>query len=1000
MREMKKYLQVIFVVDATGSMQLCLDKVMNSIHALTLLFEVIFPSVVFRVILYRDYDCSEKEIIEDVHGSIEEIASFMRTRGIAKGGGDEEEAFRSAVHTLVSQNFDENAGRNLVIHITDANCRRDPTGFADPTSLISSCEPSSTFNEEIYSNLLEMDYAEKLAKYGASFPSLDSAIEAVHACPFDTRESELEQKKFSEWNESFLLSDLVARTERCLFLNFVMGPESEGKEMYRSFGPLQYFTNSESLKNVIASTVEEELLKYRPFQNTVAEVTNALQDVSYRRKAATFVKSVIEEDEHGLRHLLEEKRKITCRLYNLLKRFARTDPVVKALVDHISTLCAKDPLLRQLIKDASCETDELSTILKKYLVSLDASTTEVLVLTEDCPQEMLSDLTASLMNFNPYKITKLVAMKGFFEIVEIPVPTNDDFETLMYRRKTLPFLPLGLDAKTFLSLLFSLFIPIAVRSRRNIAVIALIFANDPLLGPHAREYLLEQKGLWLDLSLSVDSEYGSSFSSPENITPSFLQFVLAHEEFLQSDEVKRVQFLFFLQRVNAKYGDERSRLNLPLQDPDTLSEECSTCGYTQEIYDGQCLRCIRGSFHLSPGKCIVCKRSGKKFGKKQKKHRSSALRRCIDCVQQNKARFLPNANLTISLRNLMRHNQSGFNEYLSQYDTEIFNTLLCILGECHSSVRLANLCAKILRMSNVDQMQDSYEKALQNQISGALSSLPSPELVYKSRKVKASAIVFDPLLATLFPATLSSKVNVCILCDAFISPAEEGLLQSAQSHCTNEKCLTSICSTCDLRLENAFHQTIGGFVFSQHITCPACRSPRKGVDVSIPSMIRASNVVHCSNCRQLKAHSPRQCGTMGGTGISGTSGMLVSGSGTESGNTQENQAPLLCSDCIPVAEVCERASCLIDAESLLEETTDLSTLGVFACLCGSFLSKAETMNGRPNDSCNHLACPNERCSKHICGFRGCGAMFNTSSDTYTHMTVVHDGWGGRYGGHE
>lgn len=101
-QEQTSNLHIVFVVDTTGSMNVFLQALKESLHQINALLRVLFPeSSDISVLTYKDYcQYPRKEVMRcKIQGSYAELSEFCATLS-ATGGGDLAEASKTAFNQV------------------------------------------------------------------------------------------------------------------------------------------------------------------------------------------------------------------------------------------------------------------------------------------------------------------------------------------------------------------------------------------------------------------------------------------------------------------------------------------------------------------------------------------------------------------------------------------------------------------------------------------------------------------------------------------------------------------------------------------------------------------------------------------------------------------------------------------------------------------------------------------------------------------------------------
>lgn len=146
---LKVFVDIVYVIDGTGSMQKLLDAVKD--NALTMYDKIVeglsgsrlVQNMRIRVIVYRDIYVDTEAIVDSgdfftLPAEAQKLRDFIS--GIqAMGGGDEPESGLEALHFAIQSPWKQPAGnvkkvRHIVVVMTDASAHKldDPQRFIDP----------------------------------------------------------------------------------------------------------------------------------------------------------------------------------------------------------------------------------------------------------------------------------------------------------------------------------------------------------------------------------------------------------------------------------------------------------------------------------------------------------------------------------------------------------------------------------------------------------------------------------------------------------------------------------------------------------------------------------------------------------------------------------------------------------------------------------------------------------------------------------------------------
>lgn len=118
----ERILQILFILDVTGSMQCSIDQCKNFLTNLVPSLEkkYVQKRLQFGTIFYSDYD-GKNDIIRKKIGTPKEIVDTIRNKVIADGGGDVPEALRTALFEAGNLKCWKENVNKLALIITDAS---------------------------------------------------------------------------------------------------------------------------------------------------------------------------------------------------------------------------------------------------------------------------------------------------------------------------------------------------------------------------------------------------------------------------------------------------------------------------------------------------------------------------------------------------------------------------------------------------------------------------------------------------------------------------------------------------------------------------------------------------------------------------------------------------------------------------------------------------------------------------------------------------------------
>jgi len=113
-------LDVVFVVDATGSMGWLIDLVKERIDGLAAAIRRLVPVTRFGIVAYRDYDDPEFVTrLEPLHLSTRPVRRFLETLE-ARGGGDIPEAVDAGLQTAIESGGWKAGSKHVIVLLGDA----------------------------------------------------------------------------------------------------------------------------------------------------------------------------------------------------------------------------------------------------------------------------------------------------------------------------------------------------------------------------------------------------------------------------------------------------------------------------------------------------------------------------------------------------------------------------------------------------------------------------------------------------------------------------------------------------------------------------------------------------------------------------------------------------------------------------------------------------------------------------------------------------------------
>jgi hypothetical protein len=113
-------LDVVFVIDATGSMGWLIDLVKQRVEGLAAAIRRLVPVTRFGVVAYRDYDDPEFVTrVESLHLSARPVRGFLEALE-ARGGGDIPEAVDAGLETAIASSGWKAGSKHVIVLLGDA----------------------------------------------------------------------------------------------------------------------------------------------------------------------------------------------------------------------------------------------------------------------------------------------------------------------------------------------------------------------------------------------------------------------------------------------------------------------------------------------------------------------------------------------------------------------------------------------------------------------------------------------------------------------------------------------------------------------------------------------------------------------------------------------------------------------------------------------------------------------------------------------------------------
>ena len=944
--------KILIICDTTGSMSVALSSLTTFFNEIQPFLKLVFHNVKCGCVLYADYDsvCTGEcpVYVQDFTSDIDKIILFLKTRAIAKGGGDTAEAQKSGFMSALNM-MDCNT---IVLHFTDA----PPHIYNEPTHRDNGDSSEALKEKELF----------RVRHWSWEWDTIATLIKRTNATIITFTNTH-------EVNASYYT--MIGKTILCPFrdsatimknvmtsLQHIMGIESAGVPQFKiSFSDIgkKLYSNQEYFISVIK--ILTGVLDTRGVLGAIDIFTN----------------------------------KITAEIWRYLLKFRNNDTIsqlknkMSLLANGTSTAQNELKILISSSFDRQSAFNELIEEKLTNCVTFKCYKAPVLI------KFKISDLQTFFSSFS--KTEALHCTLFITNLIETIETTPTEEETFYDKM----VIPINVDNHTFFSIITHLITPGYIASSRQTAIIALISLNDSRLSERACEYLMEIRGKWLNFTLKDNIKEG--FLYPENINMGFILFLLSKRNliYLTKTEIDVLRNIRLIQQIYTSTRDINTvSVQLACLPHDIITTNIFTCECCKKtrpvslriINTMNCAWCINNieeeeNKEIRDSTCkelnVTCKTCNSIYAVMRpillkvipKCHycRNNTVAPIISCSLCKNKYIYPNyinmmdvpfvctccsencnfkrENIDISIKDILIYNT----ESIKNFTSIPFEHILWLVNSPHDSKTTTIIC-KLFRSdtfkyySNITQIVKSNDiQLLTESKRHVFNSCDIITNVYNKFTADKDIITDSECLICYESCTSMTSVKICI----------------------NKKCNSTICSMCILNIFG--NVKAGELIELSTCICPFCKNvlekdiakfhPIGNMKIPIESyeLSEFNNMAWCCSCNNIRLHSPRICG----------------------------ETPVVNNF---ICVQCREPVITLEIETNKIDVTLNSDRIVTCSNCNSMVCKALYINGIKNYSCNHLKCGNDMCTLDVCGFEDCGIAFNSSDECYAHMTDTHGGW--------
>lgn len=811
--------KILFVVDCTGSMSTYLNSLK---HSLWEIFQMTKLTQNFElgILWYRDYCDSPVTGFSGFSTDYTQLYNFI-SKEFAKGGGDNPEAVKTALHQALSI-IDE---KTIIILYTDA----------PPHSIKTKGDNWEKECRAIKSHdWVKLTHQMSIPVY--SFISHDTG-------PFYIYLSTQTGGRYIKVDQE--VSNITKSTISVLLALMGHSYPEELKQVEFKEHSLQFSTEEQFLNKLIPVTSSRLEIQSNPNFVTGNLIKKFDTDENYRNTVYSVYKDLL-QPEHAL-------SLTTNSLFGLLWRV-----ICKRRYDGDSVATRRDNLLSQLDFCLQKMQKNEVDIMRKWIAESYNSIEEINevvskvsqfpALVNMGPELTREELLMVSRECTPTSIKNVISLISSINVVE-SVSEGDRY------------LPLALSNSDLFGMLPHLMAPgLKFSFRPSVFIATLFYLHDHLyLKSRAEEYLLQSKGKWFDATL------------PENYTYEFIRWMLKAPQFLTEKELTIFNSLYTLSGV--KHNLSTMIKTIVPYTPKLHSlysdnkKECVSCHEMRSISlireDGTCGICYYG--------CVAPEKDRKK----------SHLVECHTCngiyavVRPEQLVGTPKCH---ACRNGYSANHVFCtickNKYIIPSNMSIssseFVCEVCVenQGKVELEVSTANLINEnpiLLEALNLKMDKSDFDKFHSLfSIKDLVQWMTIPPSI--TSLIHHNKVIFnvDDVLTQLsyWVKCGDSQKTVCYLC---AGKYRRNIISPACGNCNAEACLEC--------LKSWYGQVKHGQIVNpNHLTCPFCKRSPKGNLLALynKQAMAIHKIVHalrndvwlawCQKCYRVKEFQEKSCG--------------------------------------------------------------------------------------------------------------------------------------------
>lgn len=527
-------IEIIFVIDTTGSMGSYIEAMKKSISIMLLMLQVMTLNCLkVSIFSYKDYCDSPMPVWSCIHGTFDELTNFVSSL-TASGGGDTPEATKTAMWQVINLlRFTGNGPSTLVVWMTDApphclfsreiNYEKEKRAHLNSTNDFDLCEIYRAF---------EMTGAMMVTVIPDNIATRDRKVVNIMSGFGNIITPKNNVTNIVDIIMSYILALMGENTDKISLIH------KHDCGNYKDENDTSFSTFIHDLHPAI----QIQLNKCDTWTSLNDILIHLKTDTSFREVCTNIISNVVSIDP-----MMISTHPIFGKIWRTLCCFREDENVIQLKI-LISQVANKNTSFREFLDKSYDQKQEIKDILNKYISTeyyiLDDITHD-LKLTNQEARSILTAPTPQALSVYTKLLARIQKVNGTMQInaegIPLGIPCNVPVNILFTH---LPHLVLpGFKVTTWGSTL--------------IAVIA-ILSNNPLLSSLAKEYLGSVKGKWLHID--------NIKTYPELMNPDVIRLVLRIKEFLTMEEID-----FFMMFNNANIVKNSRNAHITLKIPNILT---------------------------------------------------------------------------------------------------------------------------------------------------------------------------------------------------------------------------------------------------------------------------------------------------------------------------------------------------------------------------------------------------------------------------------------------